>query len=132
MSKCSVKFPKEVIFRLSNPQDIPETPLPLWGKTFRGSTVGFLSLQHLSKGLGVEYSSCFILVLNLALYVCCFDPWMSRNPSCGPNILHVYEPQQDLGRGLWPCKTGLSPPCASAVVYSNCLCSSAFCLSLTF
>ena len=39
----------------------------------RGSTVGFLLLQRFSVSLAVEYSSCFISVMNLDLYVCCFD-----------------------------------------------------------
>ena len=63
-----------------------------------GSTVGFLLLQRFSKGLAVKYSSYFISALNLDLYVCCFDAWMSRSHSRGPKArLH--------GR-----KTGLSPP----------------------
>ena len=33
------------------------------------STVGFLLLQRFSIGLAIEYSSCFISVLNLDLYV---------------------------------------------------------------
>ena len=39
----------------------------------RGSTFGFLMLQCFSVGHDVEYSSCVISVLNLDLYVCCFD-----------------------------------------------------------
>ena len=35
----------------------------------RGSTVGLLLLQCFRAGLEVEYSSCFIPVLNLDLYV---------------------------------------------------------------
>ena len=38
----------------------------------------------------VEYSSCFISVMNLDLYVRCFDSLMSRGPSRGPNNLYVY------------------------------------------
>ena len=37
----------------------------------------------------VEYSSCFISVINLVLYVRCFDSLMSRGPSRGPNF-YVY------------------------------------------
>ena len=33
--------------------------------------------QRFSVGLVVEYSSCFISVMNLDLYVCCFDSLMS-------------------------------------------------------
>ena len=51
-----------------------------WG-SMRGSTVGFLLFQYFSKGIAVEYSSCFISALNLDLYVGCFDAWMRRNPS---------------------------------------------------
>ena len=36
-------------------------------------TDGFLLLQCFSKGIGVQYSSCFISVLDLDLYVCWFD-----------------------------------------------------------
>ena len=38
----------------------------------------------------VEYSSCFISVMNLDLYVRCFDSLMSRGPSRGPNNFYVY------------------------------------------
>ena len=34
---------------------------------------------------------------------------MSRSPSRGLNM-YVYEPQQNLGRGLWPRQIGLSTP----------------------
>ena len=57
----------------------------------------------------VEYSSYFISVMNFDLYVRCFDSLISRGPSRGSNNFD-----------------------ASVVVYSNCLCSSAFCLSLTY
>ena len=42
----------------------------------RGSTVGFLLFQHFSGGYAIEYSSCFISVLNLDLYAYCFDALM--------------------------------------------------------
>ena len=44
-----------------------------------GSAVGciFFFFQLFSDGLAVEYSSCFISVLNLDLYVCNFDASMS-------------------------------------------------------
>ena len=35
----------------------------------RGLTVGLLLLQRFRVGIAVEYSSCFIPVLNLDLYV---------------------------------------------------------------
>ena len=38
----------------------------------------------------VEYSSCFISVMNLDLYVRCFDSLMSGGPLRGPNNLYVY------------------------------------------
>ena len=38
----------------------------------------------------VEYSSCFISVMNLDLYVRCFDSLMSKDPSRGPNNFYVY------------------------------------------
>ena len=38
----------------------------------------------------VEYSSCFNSVMNLDLYVCCFESLMSRGPSRGPNNFYVY------------------------------------------
>ena len=37
----------------------------------------------------VEYSSCFISVMNLDLYVHCFNS-ISRGPSRGPNNFYVY------------------------------------------
>ena len=43
-----------------------------------------------ASGLAVEYSSCFISVMNLDLYVHRFDSLMSRSPSRGPNNLYVY------------------------------------------
>ena len=80
------------------------------------STMGFAAPRHQKNtckvitGLAVGYSSCFISVLYLNLYVCCFDAEMSRNPSRGPKNLYIYEPQQNLGRGLRSLKTGLSTP----------------------
>ena len=60
----------------------------------------------------VEYSSCFISVINLDLYVRCFDSLLSRSPSRGPNNLQlcVYEPQQNLGRGCCSVKQAKAPP----------------------
>ena len=40
------------------------------GLPHRGTTLGLLLLQCFSVGLAVEYSSCFISLLNLDLYVC--------------------------------------------------------------
>ena len=47
------------------------------GSGLRSSTIEFLLLQHFSVGLAVEYSSCFISLLDFDLYVCCFDVLMS-------------------------------------------------------
>ena len=49
-------------------------------------------LQLFCVGLSVEYSSCFISVLNLEFFICYFDALMS---------LYAYELQQNLGRGLF-------------------------------
>ena len=68
--------------------------------------------------------------------ICC----MRCNRRRGTNILHDYEPQQNLGRGCAHAKSVSAAPLihnlpfqggASVVVYSKCHCSSAFCLSLT-
>ena len=69
-----------------------------FGWAHRGSTVGFLLFQRFNVGLAVEYSFCFISVLNFDLYVYCFDALIS--PSCGPNNMYVYESQQNPVRGL--------------------------------
>ena len=46
----------------------------VFGRAQWGSTVGYLLLQRFIKGLAVEYSSCFnSVLLDLDLYVCCFD-----------------------------------------------------------
>ena len=81
----------------------------LWNWSGPPGTVGLLLPQRFRVGLAVEYSSCFILVLNLDLYVCCFDWVMSRSPSRGPNNLCFYEPQHNLGRGLLQREIGVSP-----------------------
>ena len=44
----------------------------VFGRAHRGSTAGFLLIQHFSVGLAVEYSSCLISVLNLDFCVSCF------------------------------------------------------------
>ena len=49
------------------------TRLSIFGRFHRGSTVAILLLQCFSKGLAVKYSSCFISMLDLDLYVCWFD-----------------------------------------------------------
>ena len=104
-------------------------------------TAGFLLLQCFSVCLVVEYSSCFISALDLDWYVSCLMHWWVRSPSCGPNNLHLYDPQQNPGRGVWSRKTGLSSRViyywpfqggASVVIYYNCQCSSAFYLLLTY
>ena len=69
-----------------------------------------LLLPRFSAGLAVEFSSCFISVLNLGLYVCCFGALLSRSPSAAEqHLMYVYEMQQNLGRELWPRQTGLRP-----------------------
>ena len=69
--------------RASNVMKVPALKLSIqfvgarcsvFGRAYWGSTVGFLLLQRFSKGLAVEYSSCFnSVLLDLDLYVCCFD-----------------------------------------------------------
>ena len=65
-----------------------------WGLMFClwSGPPGFNSLTSvaLASGLAVEYSSCFIAVMNFDLYVHCFDSSMSRSPSRGPKNLYVY------------------------------------------
>ena len=71
--------------------------MPVFGQAHRGSTVGPLLLHRFSVGLAVEYSSCFISVLNMDLYVRCFDALMSRSPLRGPNNSYVYEQVERCG-----------------------------------
>ena len=90
-------------------------------------------------------SQCWIFIYMFAVLM---HRWV-RSPSREPNNFYVNELKQNLGRGLCARKSGLSappPPPAPApviyywpfqggaafVVYSNCHCSSAFCLSMTF
>ena len=63
---------------------------------FRYSNIFFQSW------FAVEYSSCFISVMNLNLYVRCFDSLMSRGPSRGPNNFYVCNP----GRSCCSVKPG--------------------------
>ena len=58
---------------------------------------------------------CWALVLlclsvTLGLYICGFDALMVRSPSCGPNNMYIYEPQQNVGQVLCTRKIGLRPP----------------------
>ena len=108
----------------------------VFGRAHRASTVGLPLLQHFRVGLTVEYSSCFILLMNLNLYVHCFDTLMNGGPSRGPNKCYIYDSRQNMGRGLLQREAGLSPTKwfiidyqggASIVVYSSCICSSASC-----
>ena len=62
----------------------------------------------------VEYSSCFISVMNLDLYVRCFDSLLSRDPSHRLNNLYVY---MNPRMRLMQRKTGLSP----TVIYKKTL-----------
>ena len=72
---------------------------PAW---FESGPPGFKCWTSVAPAscLAVEYSSCFVSVMNLYLYVHCFDSLMSRCPSHGPNnFVCVYEPQQNPWRG---------------------------------
>ena len=100
----------------------------VFGRAHRGSTVWLLLLQCQVLLL----STLLVLSQWWILYDRCFDSLMSRGPSRGPNV-YVY---MNLGWGCCNIKPGSSPPGiyywqflgdASAVVYSNCQCSSAFC-----
>ena len=87
----------------------------------------------------ISTQCCWILIYMIAVLM----HRRIRSPSQGPNTLYVFEPQQNLGRRFFQRKTGLSHPhphhpsnvcwpfqCStSVVVYSNCQCSSTFCLS---
>ena len=57
---------------------------------FRKIIICYKRIGYKMNEISVEYSSCFISVMNLDLYVRCFDSLMSRGPSRGPNNLHVY------------------------------------------
>ena len=61
----------------------------LWSGT-PGFNYGTSVASAFQSRFAVEYSSCFISVMNLDLYVCCFDALMSRGSSCGPNNFYVY------------------------------------------
>ena len=45
----------------------------VFDQAHRCSTFVFLLVKRFSKSLAVEYPSCLISVLDLDLYVCCFD-----------------------------------------------------------
>ena len=111
---------------------------------YEGST-GFQLLAFVCSSVSVlvlllsTHPSRFISVMNLDFAV--FIHWRVRSPSCEPNNLHVYEPQQSPGRRLRARKTGLRSLViyywpfqggASVLVNSNCQCSSAFCWSLIY
>ena len=77
-------IPRRVGLRLNDSSGLKPFSSVGWGliswysvysRVLRGSN-GFLLLQRFGVGLVVEYS-CFISVLNLDLYVCCFDALMS-------------------------------------------------------
>ena len=95
----------------------------------------------LQSWFAVQYSSCFISVMNLDLYVRVLIHWWVE-------VLHA---DRTTSMCLWTAleskvsllqhKTGLRTPeiyyrpfqgDASVMVYSNCQCSSSFCLSLTY
>ena len=68
-----------------------DSTLP-WGTRERTEEHMFNCLTYVAPatGLAVKYSSCFISVMNLDLYVHCFESLMSSSPSRGPNNLYVY------------------------------------------
>ena len=95
----------------------------VWGRTAPDGSPGMVTLVHWAyrprclrsvapaSGLAVEYPSCFISVMNLDLYVHCFDSLMSRSLSRGPNNVYVCiwttaEPRARLSAR----KTGYPPP----------------------
>ena len=53
----------------------------------------------------VSTQCCWILIYIIAVLM----HRLIRSPSRGPNTLYVFESQQNLGRGLFQRKTGLSP-----------------------
>ena len=94
----------------------------------------FLTSVTPASGLAVEDSSYFISVINLDLYVHCFDSLMSRSLSRRPNYLYIYiymnhgRTKGEVGRSLNRFKHKVIYYCpfqadASVVVYSNCQCS---------
>ena len=58
----------------------------------------------------LEYSSCFISVMNRDLYVGCFDSLMSRAPSHKPNNFYMYMNHSRTQVRLLQRKTGLISP----------------------
>ena len=83
----------------------------------------------------VQYSTSFISVMNLDLYVRCFNLFTDEVLHVDRNSMCIWTTAEPRVR-LFQRKTGLSPTViynlpfqgdASVVVYSNCQCSSAFC-----
>ena len=54
----------------------------------------------------VSTQCCLILIYMIAVLM----HRRIKSPSRGPHTLYVFEPQQNLGRGFFQRKTGLSPP----------------------
>ena len=68
-----------------------ETRCSLFGRNPRGSSDGLLLIQRVSVDIAVEYSPCFISVLNLDLYVVVFLCIDELGHPRGPNNLYLYE-----------------------------------------
>ena len=70
----------------------------VFGRAHWGSTVGYLLLKRFSKGLAIEFSSCFnSVLLDLDYMIAVLMHRRIRNPSRGPNTLYMFKPQQNLG-----------------------------------
>ena len=67
------------------------TPHPGWQITATTRLERRFVAPAFQSWFAIEYSSCFISVMNLGLYVRCFDSLMSRGPSRGPNTVYVYK-----------------------------------------
>ena len=67
---------------------IPQNTTVLLNKG--GVQRGLHYIGYIQSWFAVEYSSCFISVMNLDLYVRLFDSLLSRGPSRGPNNFYVY------------------------------------------
>ena len=71
-----------------------------------GSTAWLLLLQRFSVGrTHLVSSQCWVLIYVFAVLMY----GRVRSPSRGPNKMYVYEPKQNLWRGLLELKTGKTP-----------------------
>ena len=103
----------------------PQTQWRLPPKNFQSSCLGLDALFLIGPTwiqlLDFRSSSVSVLVLLLSIHLVSSQCWIliyifavlihrwAINPSCRPNNLYVYEPQQNPWRGLLQRKTGLSP-----------------------